>query len=427
MHGRFSFVVLLIALAVAPACRKSTPSQPTAPTTTAAAAESDAITGSVTVPQSVSPAANAQIRNVDQPVTLVVANAVTTKGTNTYDFEIATDTAFANKVSTKSDVAEGTGGRTSVVLDRLAAGSDYYWHARAEAGGTSGPFTAARKFTIGPAVTVDAPVPISPLNGAETNARPAFRVRNATRQGPAGAITYRFEVASASMFSPILVFGTNVEGVNETGFIPPIDLPIETTLFWRATAIDASNGVSSAPSAAQSFTTSRAIDLSRVIVSYPAAPSGPQVAAWRQTATIGAVEQDGNPAADGVMCISFSTTTNWPSVPFFGAVEVQVYANQWYFARIGGQWYGGPGEYLRVGRGFCKTGQGTNAIGPDGGWNTVMASWVPKVGELVGFMISTPARNWPGMRTIDERSDVVVQPWRDTSRGSTIAPTAFRR
>jgi len=405
------------------ACSKSSP---TKPTSTAAPAEADAVTGSVTVPQAVSPAANAQIRNVDQPVTLVVANAVATKGTNAYDFEVSTDTGFATKVATKTGVAEGAGGRTTITLDRLTPNADYYWHARAQAGGTAGPFTAGRKFSIGPAVTIDTPVPIGPLSGAQTSARPAFRVRNATRQGPAGPITYKFDIATASTFNPILVTATVAEGVNETGFIPTSDLPINAPLFWRATAIDATNAVSSAPSTLQGFTTSLAIDLSRVIQSYPAAPSGPQVAAWRQTATIQSVEQDGNPAADGIMCIAFTTSDNWPSTPFFGAEEVQVYANQWYFANIGGQWYGGPGEYLRVGRGFCKTGQGTNAIGPDGGWNTVMASWAPKVGELVGYMISTPARNWPGMRTIDERSDIVVQPWRDTSLGSKVAGAVRR-
>lgn len=401
------------------ACSKSDRT-PTQPTSTATAAEVAAVTGSVTVPQPVSPAANATVRNADQPITLVVVNAVSTRGTNAYDFEVATDTGFANKVATKTGVGEGSGGRTSVALDRLPANADYYWHARAQASGTAGPFTVARKLTVGPAVTIDAPVPIAPLSGAQTAARPTFRVRNATRQGPAGAITYRFEIATAATFSPILVTGTVGEGVNETGFIPAADLPINAPLVWRATALDAANGVSSAPSTTQSFTTSLAIDLSRVIVSYPAAPSGAQVAAWRQTATIVSVEQDGNPAADGIMCISFTTSDDWPSTPFFGAVEVQVYANQWYFANIGGQWYGGPGEYLRVGRGFCKTGQGTRAIGPDGGWNTVMSSWVPRVGEMVGYMISTPARNWPGMRTIDERSDIVVQPWRDTSLGSTV-------
>jgi hypothetical protein len=422
IHELFIRGSIALCLLVA-ACSKSSP---TKPTSTAAPAEADAVTGSVTVPQAVSPAANAQIRNVDQPVTLVVANAVATRGTNAYDFEVSTDTGFATKVATKTGVAEGAGGRTTIALDRLTPNADYYWHARAQAGGTAGPFTAGRKFSIGPAVTIDTPVPIGPLSGAQTSARPAFRVRNATRQGPAGPITYKFDIATASTFNPILVTATVAEGVNETGFIPTSDLPINAPLFWRATAIDATNAVSSAPTTALNFTTSLAIDLSRVIQSYPAAPSGPQVAAWRQTATIQSVEQDGNPAADGIMCIAFTTSDNWPSTAFFGAEEVQVYANQWYFANIGGQWYGGPGEYLRVGRGFCKTGQGTNAIGPDGGWNTVMASWAPKVGELVGYMISTPARNWPGMRTIDERSDIVVQPWRDTSLGSKVAGAVRR-
>jgi hypothetical protein len=49
-----------------------------------------------------------------------------------------------------------------------------------------------------------------------------------------------------------------------------------------------------------------------------------------------------------------------------------------------------------------------------------MRSWAPKVGELVGYMISTPARNYSGMHTINERSNIVIQPWRDTSQGSTL-------
>ncbi len=210
-------------------------------------------TGSVTVPVPALPAANASMRFADQPVTLAVRNAaVTTTGT-VYTFEVATDSAFSSKVQTKDNVAEGTSGQTSVRLDPLAGAKDYYWHARAASGGTTGPFSATYKFTIGPAVIVNAPVPIGPLTGATTPPRPAFRVTNATRSG-AGAITYRFEVASSSEFTTIVASGTNNEGINETGFIPTSDLPVSVTLYWRATAIDASTGVSSTPSAVQSFT-----------------------------------------------------------------------------------------------------------------------------------------------------------------------------
>jgi hypothetical protein len=71
-------------------------------------------TGSVTVPVPALPAANASVRFVDQPVTLAVRNAaVTTTGT-VYAFEVATDSAFASKMQTKDNVAEGANGQTSV-------------------------------------------------------------------------------------------------------------------------------------------------------------------------------------------------------------------------------------------------------------------------------------------------------------------------
>jgi hypothetical protein len=191
-------------------------------------------------------------------VTLLVLNApITQPGGTTYTFEVATDSAFVTKVQIKDNVAEGSGGQTGVALDTLAAAKDYYWHARAQGGGTTGVFGATFKFVMGPAVTINAPVPIGPLTGDQTTLRPALRVTNATRQGPVGAITYRFEISTSSTFASILVTGTKIEGVNETGFIPSTDLPSTGTLFWRATAIDASNGVTSAPSAVQSFTANR--------------------------------------------------------------------------------------------------------------------------------------------------------------------------
>jgi hypothetical protein len=214
---------------------------------------SSEFTGSVTVPVPALPAANASMRFGDQPITLAVRNAaVTTTGT-VYAFEVAIDSAFSSMVQTKDDVAEGANGQTSVRLDPLAGAKDYYWRARAKSGGTTGPFSATYKFTIGPAVIVNAPVPIGPLTGTTTTPRPALRVTNATRSG-AGTITYRFEVANSSEFTTIVASATVNEGINETGFIPTSDLPVNATLYWRATAIDASTGVSSTPSAVQSFT-----------------------------------------------------------------------------------------------------------------------------------------------------------------------------
>jgi hypothetical protein len=143
----------------------------------------------------------AQVANQTQPVKLVVNNApaAATAGARTYTFEVASDVAFTTKVQTKDGVAEGSG-QTSVTLDPLTSVKDYYWRARAQTGTTPGTFSDPFKFTIGAAITLAAPAPIGPLTNAETTPRPALRVSNASRSGPTGAITYKFEIARDSSF-----------------------------------------------------------------------------------------------------------------------------------------------------------------------------------------------------------------------------------
>src|SRR5438094_855509 len=96
--------------------------------------------------------------------------------------------------------------------------------------------------------SIVAPRPLSPANNAQTASRPTLRVANATRTGPAGAITYRFEISTSSAFATTVASAAVSEGINETGYTPPLDLTLNTLYFWRATAIDASNGIGSAPS-----------------------------------------------------------------------------------------------------------------------------------------------------------------------------------
>ncbi len=145
------------------------------------------------------------------------------------------------------------------------------------------------------------------------------------------------------------------------------------------------------------------------------------------TGTLTLVEQDGAPP--GLMCMSFSDP-GWPDShwPFPGPdPNFGVYGNQWYFAKIGGTWYGGAGEWLYRGAASCKAGQGTFTIGPDSGFGAPFSSWSPKVGELVGYMVSSVARNGPVARTVDERTNIIVQPWRDTTLGSTSVGRAGKR
>jgi hypothetical protein len=192
------------------------------------------------------------VANQTQPVTLVVENATGSKAGTTYSFEVASDIAFTTKVQTK-EVPEGTTGQTTVQLDPLPAAKDYFWRARAQSPGATGSFSDLFKFTIGAAVTLGAPAAIAPLTNAETTPRPTLRVTNASRSGSTGTITYKFEVARDLSFNALVLSATNSEGVNETGFIITTDLPLRVPLFWRATATDTANAVSTA-SPVQSFT-----------------------------------------------------------------------------------------------------------------------------------------------------------------------------
>lgn len=398
MFRRTAAVVLAVTAGVA-SCAKS-PTSPAGSTT-------------VTSPVQVSPANGALIANGAQPVTLAVANALVTSvsAAITYTFEVATDSSFAT-LATAKDVPEGGNGQTSVTLGVLPAGRDYFWRVRTTGGDTVGTFSAARRFTIGAAVVLQAPVPSHPSSGSAAGQRPTLTVTNAARTGPAGAVSYRFEIAATEAFSPVVASGTVAEGTGTTSFTPSADLAADSTFYWRAQALDPSSASTSAFSSAQSFTTVATIDLR--MVNYQRFPN---VSSWPETNRIISVDQDGG--GDGPMCIDHTKRGLWPTTPFLGDPNNHIEGNQWYFARINGQWYAGAGEWLRPGQ-LCKSGQLTTQIGPDGTWGGPMDTWVPRIGELVGYMVTTPARAYPDMKTLDERSNVVVLPWKENGRTSRV-------
>lgn len=212
---------------------------------------------SLTAPSPLSPTNGALVQNAAQPVTLVVINAVATSASvpTTYGFEVATDSAFGNKVQTRDGVAEGST-QTALTLGALPPNGDYYWHARATNGGTVGAFGPTYKFTIGPAITLNPPVPVSPLTGSQTGSRPTLTVTDSTRQGSVGAVFYKFEIAANNAFAPVIVSALVAEGNAQTSFTSPTDLTGNQTYYWRATALDQTNNVSSPASAAQSFAVS---------------------------------------------------------------------------------------------------------------------------------------------------------------------------
>ena len=340
-----------------------------------------------------------------------MANAVLTQSAvATYTFEVSTDTSFGTKVYSKSGVAAGASGQTSLTIDKIPAGTSYFWHARAEGGGTTGPFTSPRAFSDRSGDRHRQRHPGQPdrrrrhrlAAGVHGDQRDAF---GSDRHADLQVRDRHQQTRSARC----LMSATVPEGAIRTTFTPASDLPAETSLFWRVTVSDVANGVSGPTTLPGSFVTTFAIDLTKVVYL-----NSPNVSSWPQTATS---SRSSNRMA------AATAPSAWPtriragptrrgrsaaSDPNFG-----VYANQWYFARINGTWYGGAGEWIYRGASSCKAGQGTNTIGPDAGFGPPFNTWVPKVGELVGFMVSSVARNGPVRRTVDERSNIIVQPWRE--------------
>jgi len=394
-------VVVLATLASA-TCGDKKSSSPTTPTIT------------LTTPALASPAQGAQLGDLAQPVTLTVQNA-TSSGSNalTYTFEVATDQAFASRVYSKTGVAQGSGGQTSLTIDRLGANQTYYWHARAEdLTAVVVSSWASSSFTIGQAVRFDAPTINEPLEGARAGSvRPLLRVRNSTRDAQVGSVSYTFEVSESSSFSSLVASGTVNEGAG--GYTGITEWRVTTdladkTYYWRVKGV-ASAGSSAYMTGASFRPWPDEIDLSKVIYTH-----GPSIANWPVTRTLTKVTQ--GEVDPETVCTYFTRqgSNDWPPVDFYGEggeLGVFVEGNQWYFARINGQWYGVPGEWFRPGV-ACKGGQLASDIGKDATQDEPMHSWVPKPGELVGYAVSTPARNYPGMKSKDERSQVILVPWR---------------
>ncbi len=203
----------------------------------------------------VSPTDGTQISYYGQPVTLRVTNGVATGSTQVTDsFEVATDSGFAAKVLTK-EVSQGPNGQTSLTLDQLAASKDYYWRVRSSSGDNPGVVSATFKFTIGPLLVIQAPVPVQPPPNSFQHKRPTLSVMNASHIGPAPKLTYRFEVASDPAFTNVVASGTVAEGQSQTSFTPTSDLMSGAMYYWRVRATDTTTGVASGYSTPRGFTT----------------------------------------------------------------------------------------------------------------------------------------------------------------------------
>lgn len=346
--------------------------------------------------------------------TLMIQNAAVTgpAGPIVYQFEIATDSGMANRV-VNAEVSAGSE-TTSYTGPELAAGTPYFWRARAIEAGRPREWSGTWGFVTVTPVVIGTPSPVSPSNGATlTNRTPTLVVQNASVTGPTGVIKYQFEIATDSGMTDRQVNAEVAAGNGQTSYTSP-ELDAAKTYFWRARAFDSVRA--GGWSGVRQFTTA-----APVVVTPPSNPpsggggpapndqidlrivtfvKGAPIVDWSVTSTLTSVYRSG---AD--FCTEHTKSGRWPLVPFGSGSFIE--GNQWFFASINGKWYGGANEYLRPGQ-VCKVIDGH--VGEGGFGGTILESWTPKPGEIVGVAVSTPAR--AGQQgPVTERSNVILFRW----------------
>jgi hypothetical protein len=402
----------LALLVVAAACEKTSPTRPSGADTSSASAESvtDARTGvTLIAAQGVSPNNGAQIPYASQPITLTVSNGVTTGGTAlTYTFEVATDAAFSAKVYSKDGVAQGGGGRTSQVVDKLAGAKTYYWRVRVNSGSSAGPNSTARSFSVGPEVVLQTPVLTGP--GATATGTATLSVANVQRSGPAGDIVYQFDVADTSDFGHI-VFSTTVaeqSGTQTSVTVPQGALTSGATFYLRVKATDTTNSISTGYSTATSFQYI-AFDMRKALIVDSPADLGD----WPDTAQITMVQM--TPIS---MEVDFTKRTGpgrWPEESF-GNGGIQYTLGMCFDVGGNNNWVCSAVVQFWEGRELSASGQ-PSEIGRnwfyDGRWGP-LHGYQPRYGELVGFFVGAGNlrdRRDPGYvkcPRVCERSNVVL-------------------
>ncbi len=409
---RPTFALVLFMLATS-ACEQIKSSNPLSP------AIAGPIAGvEISAPGPVSPAANQRVASDTQPLTLTVNNAVT-NGVRplSYVFEIATDLGFTNKVFTKSGIPPGENGQTSLRLpDPLQSDRIYYWRVKAQDGANTGDFSPPMAFVLFTPVVIGMPQPTSPANGATlTTLQPTLEVQNASVSGPATPIVYRFVVATDPGMGNVVMAEEAPAGNGRTSRVVPFPLQPATRYYWRAIAFDAGHqgpwspiwsfvtGAAAAPptgggggGAPPTSAANDEIDVKTIVIAL-----GEDIRGWAVTSTVTSAGHVG-----GDICIDHTKAGRWPQLPWFGDPNVPVEGNQWFFAKIGGQWIGGANEWLRPGQ-TCKPVDGH--VGQGGFGGTALANWTPAPGEVVGVAVSTPAR--AGQWGTAERSNIVLIRW----------------
>lgn len=125
------------------------------------------------------------------------------------------------------------------------------------------------------------------------------------------------------------------------------------------------------------------------------------VSGWPQTAKLTASIKG------GTLILDSDKARVWPAAVARAKDGSPLYGNCWLIAKVDGTWYGATFDWMKVG----ATTRPTSAVRGTGGHVTraPLNTYVPRSGERIGFMVSTPART--GERTVNERSNISWLTW----------------
>jgi len=187
--------------------------------------------------------------------------------TVTYEFDVATDSAFANMVASESGIMPGNSGTTSwIVTAALTSNTTYYWRARATDSHALSSNWAVGIFTV----RTNAPVPVVPaisspaVFGVARTLLPVLTVQN-TYDSDGDNLNYYFDIDTVNTFNSAnkQSSGSQPQGNSTTSWQVPVPLTDHTTYYWRCMA---TNGLSNSPYVVGTFYVS-SVDLP------PAAPT----------------------------------------------------------------------------------------------------------------------------------------------------------
>jgi hypothetical protein len=357
---------------------------------------------SSTQPQLVTPNDGQQLIFAVQPLSLTTQNAVTTGSTPmTYTFQVATDAGFTNVEYSKAGVAQGTG-QTSLTIGMLPGATTYYWRVQAYNGSVAGLSSKARSFQVGAQVILQAPAAVTPSSSGTVNGTPTLTVADVAKTGPAGPLTYLFEVADSPDFSNIVFTNSVPEQPGQTS--TQVTSLAPATYYWRVKVTDPANGVTSPYMSALSF------QVQLFSFSQATMVDAPNLANWAETAKITVV--DFSPGT--YFIVDFDKRTGpdrWPDVPFGeGSLEYTLGM----CLKINGHWFcSAPIQYW-----YGRDNGASAFIGRDWFYDPArwgpMAGYQPSAGELVGiFVAAGNLRDRPaGDRSyVLERSNVQIVEW----------------